>query len=184
MWTPVRFPVRSPCLWILSLYLAAWVFLATCKTQISPSFSLQKNLLLCHHVWVYWPLAHTSHAATVPRSPFLVVNRFTCNRCVSPKTRTSLNKARWHWPPKWGIQDNSDDEVRWIGSIGWQGIIWTQYKTLSKNKNKLQIPGRKQVWYGPVCCPHTSLCSHLQIQTGKALVPIVNSKYLFIYFIS
>ena len=63
-------------------------------------------------VKIYWPLARMSHAATVPRSPFW----FTVNT-APPKMRTSLNNAQRHCPPLWRIQDYSDDNVRWIGSI-------------------------------------------------------------------
>ena len=51
----------------------------------------------------YWPLA----CATDATLTMLVVDRFT----------HALNNTRWHWPPKWHIQDYSDDDVRWIGSI-------------------------------------------------------------------
>ena len=35
----------------------------------------------------------------------------------------ALNNTRWHWPPKWHIQNYSDDEVRWNGSL----TMWTLF---------------------------------------------------------
>ena len=37
---------------------------------------------------------------------------------ASPEMRPSLNNAQCNCPPIWCIQDYSDDDVRWIGSIG------------------------------------------------------------------
>ena len=47
--------------------------------------NLSQNLLKSEHsCWIsYWPLARTSHGAIVPCSPFWVVNRFMCKRCIA-----------------------------------------------------------------------------------------------------
>ena len=57
-----------------------------------------------------------AYAATVPRSPFWWAIGLRVNT-APPKMRTSLNSAQWQCPPVWHIQDYSDDDVRWIGSI-------------------------------------------------------------------
>ena len=84
----------------LSIYL--WCFL----------FSLIYHLFVLINFWVarnrlkwntqdYWPLACTSHAATVPRSPFWWWAIGFCVNAASPKMCTSLNNPQWHWPPVW-----------------------------------------------------------------------------------
>ena len=93
--------------------------------------NMEGLMKLWNGLW-YWPLERTSHAATEPCSPFW----WAIGLLVSaelPKMSTSLNKAQWHWPPKWRIQDYSGDDVRWIGSIhGAYFAIFLQYQRSTK----------------------------------------------------
>ena len=66
---------------------------------------------------------HTHHLLRLmPRSPCWWSIGLRVN-AASPKMRTSLNNTRWLWPPKWRIQDYSDDDVMWIGSINHKGKL-------------------------------------------------------------
>ena len=76
----------------------------------------QRTLKHFYISFVYWPLARASPRRQMPRSPCWWSIGLRVN-AVSPKMRCSLNSTSWHWPPKWHIQDYSDDDVRWIGSI-------------------------------------------------------------------
>ena len=68
----------------------------------------------------YWPLARAPHTCWS-----LVVNMFHVNAAL-PKMPTSLNNTRWHWPPKWRIQDYSDDTS---GELGQYLILNTPNRT-------------------------------------------------------
>ena len=57
-----------------------------------------------------------SQDSTVPRSPFWLAIG-SCVNAASPKMCTLLKNTQWHCPLIWRMQDYSDRDVRWIGSI-------------------------------------------------------------------
>lgn len=93
--------------------------------------------------------------------------RFTCINAASPKMRTSLHNAQhrviyknaqWNCPPVWRIQDFSDDDVTWNGSIdlsfvdkqtalvGMEGRIFVKHSiVLTGVSNKFKIAANLQL---------------------------------------
>ena len=105
------------------------------KTRTGRSKSISNaHHITCLKEQTHWPLARTSHAATVPRSSFWWAIGLQVN-AASPKMWTSLNNAQRHCPTKgcvncppiaW-VADYSDDDVGWIGSIEKSDTIWAHY---------------------------------------------------------
>ena len=75
---------------------------------------------------------------------------------ASPTMRTSLNNGQWHWPPTWRIQDYSDDDVRWIGSIGnsndqYWNIRYYLKRYVLEILNCNSLPSGHQISFHSIC---------------------------------